>query len=837
MRGRPAAPAAGKVSPYRRCRIRTALLWFPLLLLAAFPSRAADTKTCPGSAAVGRFGIFVRPSKSGPALPVDSVNRIRAGDLLEYTPFVLKGKARKKAKVAVVLVPATDVSGRHVTVLKVKRAAAAAHWKVPFRPSVVGLVLGPGGLSVKKVSSFVQKNPDLMPQMADYATRASTIEALVQTLSKYEQSKPGQTNLQTALNGFSSQYGVKLPAISSGQSNTEQASKLLQALLPAVSSSTPLTSRKLLLQGSTGLAASVATMFFGSPVGLAAGGATLFESLRTSIFPSTDFRAAFTQPAGSRKLTLCSSSKPAKRGTRIAYLWVQRIPDAAAPSATLVHPVRLPLDWTSTVKVTTASVAQLKLLSRARDWRLVSAGRAVPVPVKVAVGSPDDTLTFDFRHVKLAPGTYHLAAKWDWTPLPVTGSIALVPFPDLSSAAATPSSEDRLVENNGVQWIHLTGADFEFVDHAELVSRDDSFFTPDSLSFTLPEVKQPREQKSMDVEVDCNSLPPGPYLLRLSQRNGTTHEVPLTIHPPDPVLAHLPLRLNVGSPRQTVLLRGTGLARIEGITSPDAVWTLAPVPAGTRRLEKRLVTIALDPGARQGQRFPATLHVAGLHQPLTVPGVIRVIGPLPRIVAVQKSFDAQSGVQLFPGEIPADAEVSFLIRTRHSGPHPTLDLACREPRQGAAKLAIVPGTRRGSLQFDDTGHNHFFLSLDPSDLGTSPCRLTAAIANRATGVSAPFPLGRVVLLPRIEKFTLTVRKQGPNLYVGTLTGRNLQVIEKTGWNPAKGYQVLGIPTPVPGNLREQTLKIVMPWPPPSPRAPLYLWLNGESDGRRTAATY
>lgn len=817
--------------------MRAVFLWFPLLLLAAFPSRAAGTKICPGSVAVGKFGIFVKPPKSGPALPLDAVNQIRAGDRLEYAPFHLSGKARKKAKVAVVLVPATDAANRHVMVLKVKRAASAAHWKVPFRVSVVGLVLGPSGLSVKKVSSFVQKNPDLMPQMADYATRASTIEALVQTLSKYEQSKPGQTKLQTALNGFSSEYGVKLPAIGSGQTNTQEANELLRALLPAVSSSTPLTSRKLLLQGSTGLAASVATMFFGSPVGLAAGGASLFESLRTSLFPRTDFRAAFTQPAGSRRLTLCSSGKPAKRGTRIAYLWVQRIPDKAAPSATLVHPVRLPLNWTSTVNVTTATVAQLKLLSRARDWRLVSAGRAIPVPVKVAVRSPADTLTLDFRHLKLAPGSYHLAAKWDWTPLPVTGSIALVPFPNLSSAGVSPASEDRLIENNGVQWVHLTGADFEFVDHAELVSREDSSFTPDSLSFTLPEDKRPSEQRSMDVEVDCDAVPPGPYFLRLSQRNGTAHKVPLTIHAPDPVLARLPLRLNVGSPRQTMLLRGTGLARIERITSPDAVWTLAPVAAGTLHLHKRLATIALSPAARQGQRFPATLFVAGLHQPLTVPGAIQVIGPLPRIVAVRKSFAAQFGVQLFPGEIPADAEVSFLIQARHSGAHPTLHLVCREPRQGTAKLAVVPGTRRGSVQFDDTGHNHFFLSLNPSELGPSPCQLTAAIANRATGVSPPFPLGRVVLLPRIEKFTLSARKQGPNLYVGTLTGQDLQVIERTGWNSTTGYQVLGIPTPIPGNPREQTLKIVMPWPPPSPNAPLYIWLNGESHGRRSGASY
>ncbi len=49
--------------------------------------------------------------------------------------------------------------------------------------------------------------------------------------------------------------------------------------------------------------------------------------------------------------------------------------------------------------------------------------------------------------------------------------------------------------------------------------------------------------------------------------------------------------------------------------------------------------------------------------------------------------------------------------------------------------------------------------------------------------------------------------------------------------------MLGIPTPVAGNPEEQTLEIAMPWPPPSPQAPLYIWLEGESEGRRTPATY
>ena len=68
---------------------------------------------------------------------------------------------------------------------------------------------------------------------------------------------------------------------------------------PQLSTYDPLTSdRSAVVAQSTGLASSVAALFFGTPVGLAAGGAALFENLRIMMFPDTDFHAAFTQPIG-----------------------------------------------------------------------------------------------------------------------------------------------------------------------------------------------------------------------------------------------------------------------------------------------------------------------------------------------------------------------------------------------------------------------------------------------------------------------------------------------------------------------------------------------------------
>ena len=41
----------------------------------------------------------------------------------------------------------------------------------------------------------------------------------------------------------------------------------------------------------------------------------------------------------------------------------------------------------------------------------------------------------------------------------------------------------------------------------------------------------------------------------------------------------------------------------------------------------------------------------------------------------------------------------------------------------------------------------------------------------------------------------------------------------------------------PGDSARQTLRVVLPWPAPGPHAPLYVWLRGENQGRKTAVAY
>ena len=786
------------------------------------------------------FRLMLVPEHGGPPLPISSVNTILRGEKLKYEPSPSNQKNAPKGKITVIIVPASQGSTGKIEILQPQLANAVEEWKVPSRASIVGVVYGPHGLDVKKVNALVEHDKDLIPQLADYAEKAATVEALVQTLSQYEQSPPAGHDLDAVLKGFSSQYGVSLPTINSSSPTDQQAAQLLHAVVPALSSYNPLADQESsgTLQKSAGVAAWVAALFWGStPVGLAAGGASLLQNMRTLMFPNTDFRAAFAQPASSNSVELCTTQKPAANRTRTAYLWVRRVPNVGPPAASLPATAHVPLNWKSEVRVACATRIQLRDLPRARDWRLVSDDHHASVPVKVTVGSTVDTLALDLTKTTLSPGKYKLAALWDWTPFDVAGTVEVHKFADLSTAKVAPDSEDHLVEGIGPVAVRLTGPDFEFVNKLALVQAGSQNATAKDLSFTLDKGKQGGEQHSLQTEVDTTALKPGRYLLMLTQLNGAIQDVPLTVHPPNPKLADLPLRANLGEKEQTLTLHGSGLDRITRITSEGAEWTLAPVAKSDDEVKERKVTFQLAPKAHQGELLSASLHVEDIGKPLPVPDAVHVVGPRPAITEVRTSFPTETNIVLEKNEIPAGSAVSFAIQAEHMGPGPVLSLGCSNDGETRQPLTLHPGDKSGSAQLDFAGSGVLFLSLDPGTVGQSGCLLDATVTDPTTGSSDPYALGRVTRLPRIIKFTLSGQKLGPSLYEGTLAGQDLQMIDKTGWSPDTGYPVQGIPTPVRGNPQEQTLKIEMPWPPPSPGASIYIWLRGENTGRVTAMRY
>jgi len=346
-------------------------------------------------------------------------------------------------------------------------------------------------------------------------------------------------------------------------------------------------------------------------------------NLRIMMFPDTDFHTAFTQPTGTNGLALCTKDQKVKPRTRPAYLWVLRVPDVGAPTASLPETMYLPLGWKSSIKVACANPNQLKILPRVRDWQLVSSAHSAEVPVTVTVGTSDDTLELDLSHTKLPEGLYRLAAKWDWDPVEVQGAISLRPFADFSKAKVDADSEDRLAEGTGLVKIQLTGADFEFVNKVTFLPSGDSKATPRELSITLPKGNGSGEQTTMEVEIDTSGLRAGSYFLKLTQTNGSTHDLGIVIHPPNPTLSNLPLRANLGEPQQAVTLEGTGLERIEGLSSEGATWVLAPALADARNLHERKATLKLIAQVKKGDRLDLSMKVSGLHSPLKAPDASR----------------------------------------------------------------------------------------------------------------------------------------------------------------------------------------------------------------------
>ncbi len=230
--------------------------------------------SCSAGTPVTQFRLMLVPEHGGSPLSINSVNEVLRGQNLKYEPVPSDQKNAPRGKIAIILVPASKGKSSKIEVLKPQPADTVEEWRVPARSSIVGVVYGPHGLDVKKFNSLVEHNQNLIPQLADYAEKAATVEALVQTLSQYEQSPPASRDLDAVLKGFSSQYGVALPSINSTTPADQQASQLLHAVVPALSSYNPLAEQgsSSTLQQSAGVAAWVAALFWGStPVGLAAG--------------------------------------------------------------------------------------------------------------------------------------------------------------------------------------------------------------------------------------------------------------------------------------------------------------------------------------------------------------------------------------------------------------------------------------------------------------------------------------------------------------------------------------------------------------------------------------
>ena len=814
--------------------MRTGLSCSLLALLCASLPAAVPTG-CPAGVPLGNIELDVQSSPKLPLLPLRVVNRLGEGDKLLYSPVKLRHNG---GKVTVVIAPAppkgpgpAPKDAPRVEVLEPKDADKSQQWEVPFRAGVVALVYGPQGLSAKKVKRFVTQDEDLIAQLADYAEKTAQTEAVLSALANPAGTAASNDAVDSALRGFASQYGVS--RIDPNMPRDQQMLAVMRSLNPTLSAVDPVAQDPgARLQQSAMLATSVAGMFLGSTVGLAASGGGLFLNLRAMMFPDTEFRSSFAQVSAVRDLSLCGKREPPKPRTRIAYLWAVRVLNAHSPELKIGQQNHLPAGQKAMLGVTTDNAAW-KLVDRARNWRLEPPAGGKGFPVKLHAVPEQKSLEVDLSPSAVPPGQYRLRADWDWDSFLADGTVYVAPLGDFKTARLTSESQDRMREQTGRIVATAEGADFEFLDKAAVMRAGDQFASPVNVPFRTAKGRQEGPQDRFDFEIDTKPLAAGDYSLLLTQAGGQTQTVPFKILPPAPKIANVPLILNAEPSQQAILLKGENLDRLAKLEADGATLELARPQSSAFGPNERLIEAQVHDGVPPGTVMTLRAYAQNTSQPEVVPGGVKVVPPKPEISGFQLSLPSNTEVKLKTGELPAGVFVSASLRVKHVNPDTRVKLRCRSD---ADEVSLRVGEQGPDGSVQTISPETLFVSFDPGKW-QSGCPLSVALDNGAEGQSRLRVLGKVTRLPHLEKLELSEDRTPEGNYIGKLIGTGLETIGKVGWAADQGVDVNGLPAPVEGAERKQSLPIALPWPPPSPHAPLYIWFRGESEGRLTGIRY
>jgi hypothetical protein len=788
---------------------------------AAAVPEAPPFVACPAGAPLGAVDLQVEVGDQ--RLPFSRINHLSEGDTLQYAP-VLRGKEKRTGEVALVLVPEKRAPGQEdILVTDPERGDKPQEWKMRQTISLVALAYAPSGLNKKKVAKFLSQDEVLIAQLADYADKTAQAQQLVATLSNSESSA---ASVSAALNGFAAQYGFAVQ-IDRSAPIASQASTLFAAMNPQLAVYNPLASNTAQSVGQTaGLATMAGTLFFGSPVGLAAGGMATLLDLRAIAFPDTQFRASFAQPLADSKsgLNLCGQQGPLPPHTRVAYIWASRIPNLSAPPIHIGNANFIPVGEKTPVPVDVPDPAW-KYLERAREWALVSnQGEKTPISV-VKLGNPK-SLEVDLTKAKLAPGEYTLNGLWDWTPLKAAGTVHVLALDDFKTARLDPASQDRLLAGSGKAAVTLWSTDFEFTTKVELQKLHDEFAIPETIRFLLPKGLREGPQDHMDVQISTEGLTPGSYELLISQQDGKKHPVQFKILPNPPKIDNLPVLLNQGTAVQHFMLKGERLGLITKLEASGADFKLNPAEENQT---ERSLTVELKSSPQPGTALAVKAYVQDRSEPLTLPGALQITGPLPVIASSKLSLPSGTQISLHPDEFPAGYTLNAMLDVRNIARSSFLRLSCAEGSGEEASLHIGEQTTHWSLE--SLSPDQLFLAFDSSALPAG-CLLQAVIDNGRDGSSQPFKLAHILRTPQIDSLTVSDAQPQNGIRRYRLTGQNLEMIQKLGWDQASLVEVSDLPKPLPGPGLKQSVEVNLP-DPPNLEAVLLVWLRGDKQTRES----
>jgi hypothetical protein len=250
---------------------------------------------------------------------------------------------------------------------------------------------------------------------------------------------------------------------------------------------------------------------------------------------------------------------------------------------------------------------------------------------------------------------------------------------------------------------------------------------------------------------------------------------------------------------------------------------------GPPRGDERTLTLHMLQANAAGTSLAVKAYIEDRSEPLTFADAVRIVGPRPAIVSAKVSQPPDVYVQLQPGELPGGVYLSAMMRVNHLQSNSILKLGCDQ--QASTSVTLKLGQRSGPLSLQQLAPDQIFVSFD-SSVWYNGCSLVAVIANGSEGESSAFQLGRIVRVPNIERLETTTNDSASDSALTTLTGQNLETIEKVGWTAEQPEPVQSLPLPIDGAGQKQRLQIHI-GPRPDPASPIYVWLRGESSPRLT----
>ena len=433
-------------------------------------------------------------------------------------------------------------------------------------------------------------------------------------------------------------------------------------------------------------------------------------------------------------------------------------------------------------------------LHRAHAWELVNAETNQTFE-RISVSRVSlDTLKLNWERKTDMPelpneGRYALQAAWDWDSDPLkTGDFRLH---SVEPGEVKVRLENPLIAGRGPVRVELEATDFQFVERVELFRAPDTGWeraTVPLMSWKRPSAANQQsgsttagqfhfrlsnrdadsgKQPQLAIDLDTSELSAGFYQLTIASSGKTTTNADLTIYPPDPKILNGPFRINRGSGAPaTLALEGTGLDWICGISSDKLTWELHEDPRvcdleswpASGLQSRRTAAVSLDDGSdlKEGDCLPFQLQLLSRTGDRSVSGgCVEVVGPRPSIVGHERRLPPGAASGLKEGEIPTGVHIGFSIRVENLSSPPSVELGCipaGKPFQAA--LTVGDGQNQGMAALSLTGNDALFLSLDPGGLYVPDCVLTARLNDRVRGLSNSHALGKVIPLPRIERFAV-----------------------------------------------------------------------------------